>query len=356
MAAEAFIIREVTGSRRTVRLTGRALPYQNVEFEGTQAHVQTWYPGNPVATLQLLGPREGNIDLTGTWKTSKLVGAVQLEGFDDIPNDGGTVTAEDLVQVFHRLRIAGNTIDLRWGPEVRRGIISRFTPNYARVEDIAWSLEFVPSQRGDTPTFRAALNIDPAQETQASMNDLSDAAADEPPNLIERARDTVRSGVDAMRIGVASFTQGVARLQSTANVATARYQQLRSITNQIQQSARALSNGTVDLPYTELLQIDDVIEVLRVEDWRLSTRRNTRRTAAAATRGRNTIGERATPGALATVTVRENQTLRQLALEFYGSADSWTLIADANGIVGSYVEPGTVLVIPRAPSTGSGTA
>jgi nucleoid-associated protein YgaU len=235
-------------------------------------------------------------------------------------------------------------------------VIANFTPNYERVEDIAWALQFVCSQRGDAPISRAALSVNPAQETQAAMNRLSDAAADEPPNLIERARGVVRSGVDAMRVGVSSFTQGVARLNTTANVATARYQQVRSITNEIQQSARALSNGTVDLPYTELIPTDGVAEVLRVENWRITTRINTRRTAASAARGRNTIGDRAAPGVLATVTVRENQTLRQLALEYYGSADAWPTIADANGIVGSFVAPGTVLVIPRAPSSGSGTA
>lgn len=350
MPVEEFTIREITGSKRLVRLGGRSLPYRPVEFEGDQAYVQTWYPGNPVATIQVLGPREGAMTIAGMWKTSKLVGAVQLEGFDDIPSDGGTVTAEDLVQVFHRLRVAGNTVEVRWGPELRRGIISRFTPTYHNENDVEWSVDFVWSQRGDAPPARAARIDDPVATTTASMNRLSDAAAAEPPGIIEQARDTVRTGVDAMRRGVSQFTQTVTQIQSTANVASARFQQLQAITRQIVDTGRSLRKGSLDLPYTKLLPIDDVVQVLKVENWRRDVGATTRRTSAQSVRGRDGIAARAVPGHLAIVTVRENQTLRSLAAEYYGSADAWTVIADANEIVGSNVAIGTVLVIPRPPA------
>lgn len=356
MAAEAFIIREVTGTLRAVQLNGRALPYRPVEYSGEQAHVLTWYPGNPVATIQVLGPREGAQTITGTWKTSKLVGSVKLQGFDDIPSDGGTVTAEDLVQVFHRLRIAGNTIEVSWGPEVRRGILYRFSPNYQRIEDIEWSMEFVWSQRGDTPPTRAAATENPAQTVPREMNRLSDVAAAEPPGLIEQARDVVRTGVDTLRRGVTQFTQAVAQIQSSANVASARFQQVQAITDQVVSTTKSLRKGSLDLPYTELLAIDDVVQVMKVENWRRDVGASARRTGAATVRGRDAIAARSVPGYLAIVTLRENQTLRQLAMQYYGSADAWTVIADANGLTGSTAPAGTVLRIPQAPSAGMGVS
>jgi len=354
MPAESFIIRELSGTRREVRLSGRALPYRPVEFQGEQAHAQTWYPGNPVATIQVLGPREGPLSISGAWKTSKLEGAVKLTGFDDIPNEGNTVSAEDLVQVFHRMRIAGNTIEVRWGPEVRRGIIHRFTPNYQRVEDVEWTLDFVWSQRGESPPLRAARVENPAQTTLAASNALADAAAAEPPSVLESARERLRGGVDAVRRNVATFANTVTQIQSTANVVSARFQQAQAITREVVAAGRALRKGSVDLPYTEMLPTDDVVAVLRTENWRRAIGSNTRRTQAQTVRGRDSIAARSVPGYLAVVTLRENQTLRNVALEYYGSADSWTYIADANGLVGSSQPAGTVVRVPRAPSAGSG--
>lgn len=356
MPAEAFTIQELTGTRRSVQLNGRSLPYRPVEYEGEQAHVQTWYPGNPVATIQVLGPREGPMMIAGTWKTSKLVGCVKLVGFDDIPSDGGTVTAEDLVQVFHRIRIAGNAVEVRWGPEVRRGILHRFAPKYQRLEDIEWSMDFVWSQRGDRPPARAARTENPVQTTTAAMNRLSDSAAAEPPGLLDQARDTMRTGVDAVRRGVTTFTQTVAQIQTTANVASARFQQLQSITSEVVDTVRTLRKGSLDLPYTRLLPIDDVVQVLKVENWRRDVGADARRTGAQSVRGRDDIAARAVPGYLAIVTLRERQTLRQLAAEYYGSADAWTVIADANGIVGSTAPVGTVIYIPQSPTAGAGVS
>lgn len=354
MPAEAFVIRELTGSRREVRLTGRALPHRPAAFGGTQANVQTWYPGNNVATLQVLGARESNLHLTGRWASSKLVGAVALTGFDDIPSDGGTILAEDLVKVFNRLRIAGNTLEVMWGPEVRRGILATFDPSYQRVEDVDWTMEFVWSQRGDEQPSRAAAPENPVQTTQAAMNAVSDVAAQEPPGLVANAVSAVRAGVGTLRRGISTFTQTVSQIQTTAEVASARVQQLQSITETVVNTGRAIRKGSLDLPYTALLPIDDVVQVLRAENWRMDLGRNTRRTQSAAVRGRNDVARRAVPGYLAIVTLRENQTLRSLANDYYGSADAWTTIADANDIVGSYAAPGTVLVIPRAPTSGSG--
>jgi hypothetical protein len=354
MPAESFIIRELTGTQREVCLNDNALPYRPVEYDGEQAHVQTWYPGNPVATIQVLGPREGPMTITGMWKTSKLVGAVKLTGFPDIPNEGDTVTAEDLVSVFNRIRIAGNQVEVRWASEVRRGLLHRFKPNYHRIEDIEWSMDFVWSQRGSLPAMRAARVENPAQTTTAASNKLADAAAAEPPGLVEAARDRVRAGVDAMRQGVATFAATVAQIQSTANVVSARFQQAQAIASEVADAGRALRRGAIDLPYTEMLPIDDVVAMLKTENWRRNVGAETRRTQAATLRGRDAIAARSVPGFLAVVTLRQNQTLRHVALEYYGTADAWTAIADANGLVGSMQPVGTVVRVPRAPAAGSG--
>ena len=39
----------------SLTLQGRALPYQGLELEGTMRAELTWYPGNGVASVQMLG-------------------------------------------------------------------------------------------------------------------------------------------------------------------------------------------------------------------------------------------------------------------------------------------------------------
>ena len=361
MPAEAFIIRELTGSQRSVSLRHRALPYRPIIFPSSQAYVQRWYPGNAIATLQVLGPREGDVEIRGFWKDRFLLdpraesggGNVELEGFDDIPNDDQTVSAEDLVIVFQRLRAAGNTIEVRWGPEVRRGILSRFEPNYQRTEDIEWTAVFSWSQRGDRPAIRAALQADTVQEVRAALDEFDAALADEPPGLLPTIVSAIRTGADEYRRAVFAFTEILVQIQTTATVGTAIFQNVLTQAGRIVQLGRALKTGTLDLPYVDLLPIDAVEAIFAAETWKQNVGSTTRNVDSTSVQASNDVARAAVPDAIATIIVRENETLRLIALQFYDDADAWPVIADANGLVGSDVEAGTVIVVPRAPQAGS---
>ena len=53
-------------------------------------------------------------------------------------------------------------------------------------------------------------------------------------------------------------------------------------------------------------------------------------------------------------TLVAGETLPGLAFKYYGAVSRWTLIADRNGVVDvRRLEPGTVLLIPSAPSSDS---
>ena len=53
-----FQVEELTGDKRVLRLSGRALPYRPFELSGTQRHSVEWYPGSPIGTLQVYGAKE----------------------------------------------------------------------------------------------------------------------------------------------------------------------------------------------------------------------------------------------------------------------------------------------------------
>lgn len=139
----AFEVEELTGSQRSIRLRDRALPYQGVGFPITQRTKKTYYGGNPVATLQVLGPDYGNTQLDGIWKARFLADSVEFNS-----GNSGSAAApdlsspEDLVLLFEDIALSGNTLRVQWGPHVREGILVRFTPDWIRLQDVKWAMEF----------------------------------------------------------------------------------------------------------------------------------------------------------------------------------------------------------------------
>ena len=63
-----FIVRQIDLPGRTIVLQGRSLPYQGVAWGGTMELDVSWFPGNPVASVQVIGPREKGTTIVGKWK------------------------------------------------------------------------------------------------------------------------------------------------------------------------------------------------------------------------------------------------------------------------------------------------
>lgn len=355
MAAEAFIITELTGPQREVRLFDRALPYQKLAWGRRQRFVKREYAGSRVATIQNMGPSLDDTDPEGMWKTRFLATkhSVELVGFPDIANDGGRITAEDLIEVMKRLVEAGQNVEVRWGPEVRRGIMAAFEPTYDRVEDIAWRMSFVWAQDGTSQPRRASVALDTTSAMRRVLDELDLVAAEMPSSILPDQADDFTAKVAEVRAAGAAFTESLATIQSTTNSTIADVQNAQTLAERVVQAGEALRTGNLsDLPYYQLLPVDDVTAALEVEVWRRDTAAASRNVQAEARRSSAAVGERNVPGALAIVTLTENTSLRVLAVRYYGDADAWTVIADANGLVSAVAPAGIRLVIPRPAGQG----
>lgn len=355
MTAEAFVITELTGPQREVRLFDRALPYQKLAAPRTQRHVKHDYVGSKVATLQVLGPSVGDWDIHGTWKTRYLAAkhSVELSGFGDVANDGGRITAEDLVEVFKRILNAGQTVEVRWGPEIRRGIMTGFVPTYDRVEDIEWKVEFAWSQDGEGQTRRASVSLDTTSAMTRALDELDLVSADMPATILPDQATGLLARLGAVREAGAAFTAKLAEVQASTTTAIAEVQNVQTLAERVVQAGEALRTGELsDLPYYNLLPVDDVAQALAAEVWRRDTAAATRKVQSEARRSSAAVTERSVPGALAVITLTENTSLRSLATRFYDSADAWTVIADANNLTGSIAPAGTRLTIPRPSGQG----
>lgn len=355
MAAEAFIIRELTGSKREIRLLDRALPYQGVAFPREQHVVQRWYPGNPSATIQVLGPRVGDVELTGKWKARFLLrgGMVQASGFVSIGPDGA-VSAETLVAAFDSIVSSGNQLEVRWGPEVRRGVMTSFVPTYDRPEDIDWTAKFTWSQKGTRQPTRAAIASDMTNDVRAALDAFDLIAAEQPRGILPNEASGIRAAIDEVRASGAAFTEALAQVQAESSATLASVQRVQVLSRRAVNAGRAIRAGNIaDVPYVALLPTDGLREVFAVERWRRDLGASGRNYAATSARAGAAVEERYTPGAQRIVTVGQGETLRMIARRELGSADAWTVIADANNIVGSNVPVGTRLVIPRPSGQGA---
>lgn len=357
MPAESLTVTELEGLKRSVQLSDRALPYWGVKMGSEQAVSQKWYPGSRVATMQSLGAREKDWELHGKWKTRFLAakGMVQLEGFPDVGNDGGLITAEDLVLVFNRLIAAASTLEVRWGPEVRRGLIAEFDPTYDRVEDIEWSLTFKWTQRGSAQPARASSPVDSVADVRSRLDDLDLVVADCPSAVLPAERDGILARVDAVRSTGVALTESLARVQSSAGTTLRDVQDVQVLCRRTISAAQALRSGNVsDLPYVQLLPLDELGAVFATEAWRRDVGASSREVQASAARAEQSTQQRQSPGVARVVVVKQGESLRRIALREMGSADAWVVIADANNLTTSDAPVGTRLVIPR--TSGSGGA
>lgn len=356
MAGESFVIEELTGSRRRVELKDRALPHKPVGWPGQQRIERTDYPGNPVATLQVLGPVEGDLEIKGKWQDRYVGSAAVLTGWDSYVEDGAKLTAEDLVSVFQALRVAGNHVEVRWGARVVRGVMKDFSPHYDRTDKVVWSATFEISQRGRNETPRAASAAASPSGLSSAERALAFIIASAPPGLITAVMDEMLSLSAEIQAAVVTMIEAVADVSGQPEVTMEQYQDVASKAVGVTMPCEALRRLLGDVPVTGLLPTDDVATILPGGAWAQEAASSCRSLAGAAIVLRDGVRDRTVPGYMADVRLRDNQTLRTLALEHYGSADDWPILADANGLVGSVHPSGTRVLVPRRNRSGGRAA
>jgi hypothetical protein len=160
MALQAFTIQELEGQNRRIVLSGRALPYRPLKFQGTQQLEQTWYPGYDRATVQVLGPHEENTTINGMWK-DRFLGTQSIQA---TVNDSTVLqSAKDLVFLFEEIRRSGVQIEVTWGPVARRGYLRSFSHTWTTEHDCEWEMEFLWTSN------ESVLDTDPRATARTSV-------------------------------------------------------------------------------------------------------------------------------------------------------------------------------------------
>lgn len=139
----------------TLTLTQRALPYMPLSISGKQRAEFNWYPGNPQATVQMLGPEEQTITLKGFWKDKFIQGSGAANFYSNVqlfnvaqfgsPSAQAGAAIPDvatLVKIVDNMRRMGRRITLQWDKLIRYGHIVGFTQTWHTTHYCEWELEF----------------------------------------------------------------------------------------------------------------------------------------------------------------------------------------------------------------------
>lgn len=370
-APSSFTIEELTGQERRLELRARALPYQEVAFPRAQRHTIDWYPGNPIASLQVLGREIKPTVVKGMWKDRFIRNPVSVDPSNPalvrasqafVPPallDGDPVAdADALVKIMESICDQGQLLRVTWDRRIREGILHEFTPIYDRRQDIKWEAAFVwisegeqqgPAQVNQEPdlldaaTTLAARTRDMADAAVAAFEAVQDAVADVNAKItqiqfaslnvsqaVSNAADGVLSPVDAAQRAVGLF----------GFVATTGKQTIEALENRVDASLEVT---------------DDIASVtlgrkLYLARFNRKLINNTRDVAAFAANQAFDFGKKITaPPLLATIISKAGTDLRKVSSQYYGTPNEWQRLRDFNLLTSSAPPAGTVLHIPVLP-------
>lgn len=361
--ATTFQIAELTGEKRTLVLAGRALPYRPIKLSGSQRAEFTWYPGNPEATVQVLGAEEKSTTFNGAWKDrfikdSSFSGGQQV--FTAIAElDGSQVaSADDLVHTVDDFRRKGQLIEVRWGSQVRRGIMTEFTSTYERMEDIEWDMTFGWISQGDAQSAAVLSGQSDLGRIKSAWDGKADdilAAIESPPFDFGLLGDTLPGIATQIVDRISEVTDAVVAVAKSTSTPKAMADRLNSVYESIKDSCDSLVDTAQSVPPADLFKFaaNDLQDgeprfasLLKSESWvedLLVAARTTRRQAV---ENQADLASTVSSDLLGIVTAREDEDLREISTSFYGTPTGWRRLMKFNGLTQSRLSAGELVLVP----------
>ena len=398
-------IEEITGAendRRRVVLTDRAKPYKPLSFGGEHRIESTEYDGYPQISQQPLGAKELESEWKGAWKT-RFIGDTGSGGFDTMITVHGTSTtlidgdevignsdsrvlnAADAAELFDDIRRKGKVIRVSWLHLVRVGRLAEFHQDWQTPHDVDWRMKWkwigkdedagLPSPGGATATAVSAqlTSIYVGLQTQTDFDgidtldpgvaNLIDARVGRIQSAVLDLEDAVSNQVDAITDSAAALRRALTVSAFVADECQTMIDELGAIPGAVgvltpqAQSPTTMGNSS---GYQSPLQREgDLTGVPPGQStaaaiaFQLSIQQ-ARALKHAAGRQKFAALKQIDGSALAVVVLGQDEDLRKISREFYGTSDDAEKIRAYNQLLGYSPPQGTVVVVPqqKAGTTG----
>ena len=372
-----FTLLEAGGIQLDLRQ--RALPYLPLAISGKQRAEFTWYPGSPQATVQMLGPSEDAITISGYWKDRFIAGSGDAQ-----VNRQSVATVSDLVATVDNMRRQGRQVTLTWAGLRRIGHVTSFTQTWHNTHDVEWELEFSVLSHEDT---KVAAGNTPAVNLAGISDDAKTTAFNARNSVFGTAREATAAGTEVLAGRNAEFgidgpaglnllqqvnaaltefdTQAAVFASTMANYAqsataliTAPSNTVRDIIATCASTITQISNATgtlVDSALTEWYAIaspdgiDGVPVGLQVSgrSYQQQVKNAARSIVSFCAVTRYSLGEQLQGQPQRTFVAPADLDLRDVSTQFYGTPNEWQYLMTYNELQTSSLQAGQVVIVPQ---------
>lgn len=351
-----FVIRETSGRKREIRLSGYNSPTAGVgsaaiKWSTKLRTVRTWYPGNPEATVQVLGPEEEpsqvNLRLDRRW----------LSGWEG-SSSGATVSEGDAVEryddpllfaeVFRSLCREGQEVEVTWGSVVRRGVVAG--ASISPITDVLVTVELEFEWHG-ADEFRA-MTLDPSydfRKPESTWNERLAGVAEVVKEHFDKAEGffvDLNGYVSKWGDLVEQYSSLLDEVLDITEAGRDVIQNLVAISGSIREKASLISDFC-DVEAGALFSTGDCSEATNAYGALASVQDDARASRAAADEAmREAMALLLGDDVIAVELAYEGATLHAYASRYYGDADRWQVIAQYNLFSSPVLSAGTVVAIP----------
>jgi LysM repeat protein len=170
-----------------VILMGNMLPKNSFDFGGEQRITRDYYPGNPEPTAQVLGPKEGDVTVTGSLKSKRF-------------KDKSLIKAvEEVQKQIDDVRRRGNLLRIWLGEWQRYGFLEKAEFKMKRLSEIEYTLTFaiIGFQLPKNNKFASTNRVSPDDLNQELLNKviIFEATYSNIPSSVPRSIAEVLSGI-----------------------------------------------------------------------------------------------------------------------------------------------------------------
>lgn len=360
-----FIIEETDGDKRSITLRGEAMPRteeEYVDFGIEQRGRINYPPSAPVADVALLGAVWTPTSIQGIWDDKFFRGesAPKIVGFKSLGSRvGNSVVAAgdtarssvELVECFYLLIRTGNELRVSWGPMIRYGVIWNFHPRTKNQQHWQWSIDF--EWTGDT-NVRPIIKK-PSQVNTRSLFQLLLALLDAVRLGVKKLglvadfyNAKIKAPMDALTNAITGCLEELTKVIANAITPKSVLGDIRANLTRIKLAAqgllKAFNRFAADFegPLTQRASNEANVYVLQIS-------KEAYRIAAEMAEREQQLAKLDTPDVQDQAVIAEGQSLRDLALRYYGSVADWIILAQYNTLTAN-PPVGTVVLIPVKPS------
>lgn len=331
-----------------IKLVGRFAPLQPFEFGGEQRMVREEYSGSPEPTIQVLGPKEDQVSIRCEFRTNKFRGNPSLRD-----------AAQEYQELIDAMRLRGNLVKIVLGSWIRYGFIKSCKFRIFTLQKIDAEITFeivgFNHPRGWKIVNDADDNlIKPNKEITNKAAVALAAARNYPATMPLTAIDVFNNAIGAVASAitkVTSFVEGIVddadKLVGSANRAIGLIKNARSIISKSKRNIGAIANNAAGLVGSAKNEFQKAQNTIKNTDHTAKTIRDFSDISVLLSEMQKRFAKYITQVPFRRHLVRSNDTLQNISIKYYQTADNWKKIYDHNKLKETALTVGSILEIPR---------